>query len=52
MSVKSKTNPASSNIYVVEKCCIKDFIITNLSSDSVILIDSVETFPCTTNAGE
>lgn len=43
VSVKSKTNQTS-NVYVVEKDFIGDFIAFNLTSNSVILIDSVETF--------
>ena len=43
VSVKSKTNQTS-NVYVVEKGSIGDFIASNLTADAVILIDSVETF--------
>lgn len=44
VSVKSKSNQNSSNVYVVEKGSINDFISSNLNSDTIILIDSVETF--------
>lgn len=43
VSVKSKTNQSSS-VYVVEKSSIGAFIASNLTSDIVILIDSVDTF--------
>lgn len=43
VSVKSKSN-SSSNVYVVEKTSINDFILSHLTSDVVVLIDSVETF--------
>lgn len=44
VSVKSKSNQNSSNVYVVEKGSIGDFISSKLNSDTIILIDSVETF--------
>lgn len=43
VSVKSKSNQ-SANVYVVEKDSINDFILSHLTSDTVILVDSVETF--------
>ena len=43
VSVKSKSSN-SANVYVVEKESINDFILTHLTSDTVILVDSVETF--------
>lgn len=43
VSVKSKSSNSSS-VYVVEKKSINDFILTHLTSDVVLLIDSVETF--------
>lgn len=43
VSVKSKTSQSSS-VYVVERNSIGAFIASNLTSDTVILIDSVETF--------
>lgn len=43
VSVKSKSNN-SANVYVVEKDSIGDFIASKLDSDTVILVDSVETF--------
>ena len=43
VSVKSKSSNSSS-IYVVEKNSINDFILTHLTSDVVLLIDSVDTF--------
>lgn len=43
VSVKSKSSN-SANVYVVEKDFIGDFITSKLDSDTVILVDSVETF--------
>lgn len=43
VSVKSKTDQ-SSGVYVVEKSSIGAFIASNLTSETVILIDSVDTF--------
>lgn len=43
VSVKSKSTNSSS-VYVVEKDSISDFILTHLTSDTIFLIDSVETF--------
>lgn len=44
VSVKSKSNQNSSKVFVVEKNSIGSFISSNLNSDTLILIDSVETF--------
>lgn len=44
VSVKSKSNQNSSNVYVVEKGFISDFISSKLTPDTIILIDSVDTF--------
>lgn len=44
VSVKSKSNQNSSQVFVVEKSSIGSFISSNLNSDTIILIDSVETF--------
>lgn len=43
VSVKTKSNQ-SSNVYVVEKDSIGAFIQSQLNSDTIILVDSVETF--------
>lgn len=43
VSVKSKSTNSSS-VLVVEKDSISEFILTHLNSDTVILIDSVDTF--------
>lgn len=43
VSVKTKSNQSSS-VYVVEKDSIGIFIQSHLNSDTIILIDSVETF--------
>ena len=43
VSVKTKSNQSSS-VYVVEKDSIESFIRSHLNLDTIILIDSVETF--------
>lgn len=43
VSVKTKSNQ-SSTVYVVEKDSIGAFIQSRLNSDTIILVDSVETF--------
>ncbi len=43
VSVKTKSNQSSS-VYVVKKDSIESFIHSHLNSDTIILIDSVETF--------
>ena len=43
VSVKTKSNQSSS-VYVVEKDSIESFIRSHLNPDTIILIDSVETF--------
>jgi hypothetical protein len=43
VSVKTKSNQSSS-VYVVDKNSIESFIQSHLNSDTIILIDSVETF--------
>lgn len=43
VSVKTKSNQSSS-VYVVKKDSIGSFIQSHLISDTIILIDSVETF--------
>lgn len=43
VSVKTKSNQSSS-VYVVEKDSIGAFIQSHLNSDTIILVDSVETF--------
>lgn len=44
VSVKSKKNQAEGRIYVVRREDISSFIEMHLSSDNVVLIDSIETF--------
>lgn len=43
VSVKTKSNQSSS-VYVVRKDSIGAFIQSHLNSDTIILVDSVETF--------
>lgn len=43
VSVKTKSNQSSS-VYVVEKDSIGAFIQSHLNPDTIILVDSVETF--------
>ena len=43
VSIKSKSSN-SAIVYVVEKGSIVDFIAFKLDSDTIILVDSVETF--------
>lgn len=43
VSVKTKSDQSSS-VYVVKKDSIGTFIQTHLNSDTIILVDSVETF--------
>lgn len=43
VSVKTKSNQSSS-VYVVEKDSIGAFVQSHLNSDTIILVDSVETF--------
>lgn len=43
VSVKTKSNQSSS-VYVVEEASIGVFIQSHLNSDTIILVDSVETF--------
>ena len=43
VSVKSKASQSSS-VYVVKKDSIGDFIACKLTADTIVLIDSVETF--------
>lgn len=43
VSVKTKSNQSSS-VYVVQKDSIDFFIQSHLNPDTIILIDSVETF--------
>lgn len=44
VSVKSKTSQAKGQVYVVSKEDISSFVEKNLDEDSVLLIDSIETF--------
>ena len=41
VSVKSKTSQTS-NVYVIEKSSIGDFIASYLTPDTVVLVDSVD----------
>ena len=41
VSVRSKTSQTS-NVYVIEKSSIGDFIASYLTADTVILVDSVD----------
>lgn len=44
VSVKSKTSQAQGQVYVVSKEDISSFVKRTLNEDTVLLIDSVETF--------
>lgn len=44
VSVKSKNSQSQGQIYVVRRNDISSFIETKLSSDNILLIDSVDTF--------
>lgn len=44
ISVKNKNNQSSGKVYVVSEGSIGEFIAKNLTPDTVILIDSVDTF--------
>lgn len=44
VSVKSKNSQSQGRIYVVRREDLSSFVEANLSSDSVLLIDSIETF--------
>lgn len=44
VSVKSKKIQSEGRIYIVRREDLPSFIEVNLTSDSVILVDSVETF--------
>lgn len=44
VSVKSKIVQSEGRIYIVRREDLPSFIEVNLTSDSVILVDSVETF--------
>lgn len=44
VSVKSKKIQSEGRIYIVRREDLSSFIEVNLTSDSVILVDSVETF--------
>lgn len=41
VSVRSKTSQTS-NVYVIEKSSIGDFIASYLTADTVVLVDSVD----------
>lgn len=47
VSVKDKNNQASGKIYAIEEGSIGEFIAKHLTSDVVILIDTVDTFTST-----
>lgn len=44
VSVKSKTSQAQNQVYVVSKEDISSFVNKVLDDDTILLIDSVETF--------
>ena len=44
VSVKSKNSQSQGRIYVVRREDISSFVEMNLSSDNVLLIDSIDTF--------
>lgn len=44
ISVKNKNNQSSGKVYVVSEGSIGEFITKNLTPDTVILIDSVDSF--------
>lgn len=44
VSVKSKNSQSQGQIYVVRRKDISSFVEKKLSSDSVLLIDSIDTF--------
>lgn len=44
ISVKNKNNQSSGKVYVVSEGSIGEFIAKNLTPDTVILIDSVDSF--------
>lgn len=44
VSVKSKNSQSQGQIYIVRRKDISSFVEVNLSSDNVLLIDSIDTF--------
>ena len=44
VSVKSKNSQSQGQIFVVRREDISSFVETKLSSDNVLLIDSIDTF--------
>lgn len=44
VSVKSKTSNGEGKIYVVSSTSLNSFVENNLTSDSVILIDTISTY--------
>lgn len=44
VSVKSKDSQSQGQIYVVRRKDLSSFVETKLSSDNVLLIDSIDTF--------
>nr|DAF72170.1 MAG TPA: hypothetical protein [Microviridae sp.] len=44
VSVKPKNSQSQGQIYVVRRKDISSFVETQLSSDNVLLIDSIDTF--------
>lgn len=44
VSVKSKNSQSQGQIFVVRRKDISSFVETKLSSDNVLLIDSIDTF--------
>lgn len=44
ISVKSKNSQSQGQIYVVRREDVSSFVETNLSSDNILLIDSIDTY--------
>lgn len=44
VSVKSKTSNEQGKVFVVSSSSLDSFIKTHLTSDSVVLIDTIETY--------
>ena len=44
VSLKEKSNQSSNRVYVVSEGSIREFISKHLTSDTIILIDTVDTF--------
>ena len=44
VSLKDKTSQSSGKVYVVSESSIGEFVVKNLTPNTIILIDSVDTF--------